>query len=99
MVTKEQINRINELAHKSKSVGLTAEEREEQKFLRRAYIDSFKENLRAQLDRIEIVDAPVKAGRGTGAAAETVETVETVETADAVETAETVEEVEVETLS
>lgn len=58
MVTKEQISRINELAHKQKSVGLTAEEREEQKVLRRAYIDAFKENLRAQLDRIEIVDAP-----------------------------------------
>ncbi|MCH3954958.1 MAG: DUF896 domain-containing protein [Eubacterium sp.] len=58
MVTKEQISRINELAHKQKSIGLTAEEREEQKMLRRAYIDAFKENLRAQLDRIEIVDAP-----------------------------------------
>ena len=58
MVTKEQINRINELAHKSKSVGLTDAEREEQKILRREYIDAFKENLRAQLDRIEIVDAP-----------------------------------------
>lgn len=58
MVTKEQISRINELAHKQKSIGLTAEEREEQKVLRRAYIDAFKENLRAQLDRIEIVDAP-----------------------------------------
>ncbi|MGN1383109.1 MAG: DUF896 domain-containing protein [Eubacterium sp.] len=63
MVTKEQINRINELAHKSKSVGLTAEEREEQKLLRRAYIDAFKENLRAQLDRIEIVDAPAEEER------------------------------------
>lgn len=58
LVTKEQISRINELAHKQKSIGLTAEEREEQKVLRRAYIDAFKENLRAQLDRIEIVDAP-----------------------------------------
>jgi uncharacterized protein YnzC (UPF0291/DUF896 family) len=58
LVTKEQISRINELAHKQKSIGLTAEEREEQKMLRRAYIDAFKENLRAQLDRIEIVDAP-----------------------------------------
>lgn len=58
LVTKEQIDRINELAHKSKSVGLTDAEREEQKILRRAYIDAFKENLRAQLDRIEIVDAP-----------------------------------------
>lgn len=58
MVTEEQIKRINELAHKQKSVGLTVEEKEEQKVLRRAYIDAFKANLRAQLDRIEIVDAP-----------------------------------------
>lgn len=63
LVTKEQINRINELAHKSKSVGLTAEEREEQRVLRRAYIDAFKENLRAQLDRIEIVDNPNESSR------------------------------------
>ncbi|MGN0733602.1 MAG: DUF896 domain-containing protein [Emergencia sp.] len=57
MVTEEQIKRINELARKSKTAeGLTDEEKEEQQMLRRLYIDSFKANLRAQLDNIEFVD-------------------------------------------
>ena len=37
---KEDIDRINELAHKAKTVGLTPEENEERAVLRRAYIDS-----------------------------------------------------------
>lgn len=56
MVTKEQIDRINELAKKKKTEGLTAEEQEEQKVLYRAYIDALKANLKAQLETIEIVD-------------------------------------------
>jgi uncharacterized protein YnzC (UPF0291/DUF896 family) len=49
----EIINRINFLYKKSKEQGLTSEEAEEQQKLRRIYIDSFKSNLRAQLDTIE----------------------------------------------
>lgn len=56
MVTKTEIQRINELARKSKAGGLTEAEKKEQQALRRKYIDSFKANLRAELDRIEIVD-------------------------------------------
>lgn len=56
MVTKEQIDRINELAKKKKTEGLTEEEQAEQKALYRAYIDAFKANLKAQFDTIEIVD-------------------------------------------
>lgn len=56
MVTQEQINRINELARKSKSDGLTDEEKEEQAKLRRIYIDSFKESLVGQLENTYIVD-------------------------------------------
>lgn len=55
MVTKEQINRINELAKKQRETGLTEEEKKEQYKLRRLYVDSFKENLRAQLKNIKIV--------------------------------------------
>ena len=40
--------------HKSKSEGLTDEERKEQQVLRREYVDSFKRNLRGQLDQISI---------------------------------------------
>lgn len=57
MVTKEQIDRINQLARKAKtSEGLTDAEKEEQQMLRRVYIDSFKANLRSQLNNIEFVD-------------------------------------------
>ncbi len=56
MVTQEMIDRINELARKSKAEGLTEEEAQEQAVLRRKYIDAFKANLRSQLDAIKIVD-------------------------------------------
>lgn len=47
------IKRINELAKKSKEVGLTDEEKEEQRILRRAYIDSVKANIIGQLGNPE----------------------------------------------
>ncbi len=50
------INRINELARKSKAEGLTAAEREEQAELRRAYIEAVRRNLRGQLDNIDILN-------------------------------------------
>ena len=57
MITQEQINRINEPAKKSKTPdGLTPEEKEEQAVLRRAYIDSFKASLVANLENTYIVD-------------------------------------------
>jgi len=56
MVTQEQIARINELAKKKKAEGLTAEETKEQAALRKLYIQSIRENLKAQLDNIEFVD-------------------------------------------
>ena len=41
---KKDIDRINELARKKKTVGLTEAEVEEQQRLRRIYLDEFKEN-------------------------------------------------------
>ncbi len=55
-MTQEKINRINELAHKSKTVGLTEEEKNEQAVLRKEYIDSFKASLIGQLENTYIVD-------------------------------------------
>ena len=49
-----KVARINELYHKSKSEGLTPEELKEQQILRKEYIDSFKRNLRGQLNNISI---------------------------------------------
>ena len=46
---KEQIERINELARKKKTVGLTPAEIAEQTELRREYIQGFRENMEAIL--------------------------------------------------
>lgn len=56
MITKEQIDRINALARKSKAEGLTEEEKAEQKELRDAYIASYKASLVANLENTYIVD-------------------------------------------
>ncbi len=56
MVTKEEIARINELAKKAKTEGLTEHEKAEQANLRQLYIASFRENLESQLKNIEVVD-------------------------------------------
>lgn len=50
------IERINFLAKKAKTEGLTDEEKAEQAKLRREYIDSITGNLRAQLENVYIVD-------------------------------------------
>lgn len=50
------INRINELARKSKTVGLTDEEKEEQAVLRAEYIKNVRESLRANLNNVSIVE-------------------------------------------
>ena len=49
-MTNEKIARINELAHKSKTTGLTEAEKAEQQALRREYLDDIKASLRAQLN-------------------------------------------------
>ena len=56
MIDQELINKINELANKKKTVGLTEEEITLQKELRKQYLALFKEGLKQQLEAIEIVD-------------------------------------------
>ncbi|MDO4617025.1 MAG: DUF896 domain-containing protein [Lachnospiraceae bacterium] len=51
------IPRINELYKKSKTVGLTPEEKVEQQILRQEYLDAVRGNLKAQLDNIDIKEA------------------------------------------
>ena len=53
---QSRIDRINELARKSKSVGLTEEEKAEQAVLRREYIDSVKASLVGHLENTYYVD-------------------------------------------
>lgn len=54
MNMEERINRINELYHKSKAEGLTAEEKEEQAKLRAEYVANIRGNLKSQLDSMSI---------------------------------------------
>ena len=53
-MTKEKIARINELAHKSKTTGLTEEEKAEQQALRQEYLADVRANFRAQLEHTSI---------------------------------------------
>jgi len=56
MLPKEQIERINALAKKSKSKGLTIQEQVEQKKLRDAYIQAFRGGMRNTIEGVKIVD-------------------------------------------
>jgi len=54
---QKRIDRINELARKSRTPeGLTEEEKQEQAVLRREYIDAVLGSLKAQLDSTVVVD-------------------------------------------
>lgn len=53
---KELIKRINELANKSKSTGLSEEEKEEQNRLRQEYIRTFRGNFKETLMNVKVVD-------------------------------------------
>lgn len=51
---EQKIKRINELYRKAKAEGLSDTEKQEQKILRQEYVDSFRRNLRSQLDNIDV---------------------------------------------
>ena len=54
MMDNEKIDRINTLAHKAKSVGLTEEEKKKQAELRKEYLAAVRQNLKAQLNNIDV---------------------------------------------
>lgn len=56
MLSKEKIDRINQLARKAKAEGLTEEEKNEQQLLRKEYIEKFRENFKGHLNRIKFVE-------------------------------------------
>lgn len=51
---EKKINRINELYRKSKAEGLMEAERAEQAALRKEFVASVKNNVKAQLDNIDV---------------------------------------------
>lgn len=52
----KKIARINELAKKKKTVGLTPEEKVEQAKLREEYIEGYRRSVRHYIEGIKIVD-------------------------------------------
>lgn len=54
---QEQIDRINELYRKSKAEGLSEEEKQEQDMLRKQFVADVRNNVAAQLDNIDMVNA------------------------------------------
>lgn len=54
-ITREMIDRINELARKAKEGVLSAEELEEQALLRRQYVEAIKAQVSSKLESIVLV--------------------------------------------
>ena len=60
MITPELLARINELARKKRTLGLTADELAEQKELYKIYLAAIRGQVTNLLESIEIVDTEVK---------------------------------------
>lgn len=56
MLSREKLNRINELANKKKTVGLTEEEAREQSKLRGEYLQAFRASMKQTIENVTIVD-------------------------------------------
>lgn len=56
MLPKDQLERINELARKSKTEGLSLSEQTEQKKLREAYLAAFRGGMRNHIEGLKVVD-------------------------------------------
>ena len=56
MLSQEKIDRINELAKRSKTTGLTNEEKEEQQTLRKEYLSKFRSSFKSQLQSVKVMD-------------------------------------------
>lgn len=56
MISKEKLDRINKLAHKSKNEGLTDKEKGEQKELRQEYLQNVRKSFKNQFKSMTVVD-------------------------------------------
>jgi uncharacterized protein YnzC (UPF0291/DUF896 family) len=56
MLSKDKIDRINALAKKAKTVGLTDKEKEEQQELRQEYLRVFRSSMTNTLHSVKVVD-------------------------------------------
>ncbi len=56
MLEENKINRINELAKKSKTAGLSIEEAKEQSQLRSEFLKTFRSTMRDTIENVKVVD-------------------------------------------
>ena len=56
VVSDKKLERINELAKKAKTVGLTEEEKAERDLLRKEYLENFRKRFENQLQQIQILE-------------------------------------------
>lgn len=56
MLDPKKIERINELARKKKTVGLTQAEQDEQLLLRQEYLEVFRGGMRNHIEGLKVVD-------------------------------------------
>lgn len=57
MLNPEKINRINELARKKKTLGLSDQEQAEQDQLRQEYLQVFRSHMKKQVEGVKIIDS------------------------------------------
>ena len=56
MLDPKKIERINELARKKKTVGLTQAEQDEQLLLRQEYLEAFRGGMRNHIEGLKVID-------------------------------------------
>ena len=56
MLDPKKIERINELARKKKTVGLTQVEQDEQLLVRQEYLEAFRGGMRNHIEGLKVVD-------------------------------------------
>lgn len=56
MLSKGKLNRVNQLAKKAKSEGLTIEEKAEQKELRQIYLQNVRKSFDNQFKTMKVID-------------------------------------------
>lgn len=56
MLIPEKMKRINELAKKSKTDGLSIEEAKEQSALRQEYLQTFRKTMRGTIENVTVID-------------------------------------------
>lgn len=57
MLEEKKITRINELANKKKTIGLSIEEAKEQTQLRKEYLETFRSSMRETIESVKVIDA------------------------------------------